>query len=795
MTERIGPLVGDRKRRMVALTVAAASLLVAAVSVTLAAQATATADGTHARPGPIRFSHAVIVDEQKPGFEPDVKVDGKGVIYTSVPNGFSTTISYLWFSHDHGNSYLPIPGTVALGKPATCVGGGDSDLFLDSHNALYFSDLQGLTNISNSVSQDGGKTWTTNCAGAPNTPDDRMWFAGTGSLAKHNLLLYQDYDVAAGSLPSQNNALVETESTDGVHFVPVVNTAPSSDCVGPAIHDCVTGNEGISGNQVVDPKSGSVFIAHTSVEGTTSAAGVRVSEGKIKQGAPPSASWSESPNLDGALCPGSTKSSDGSRTCIDKNGNPEEIAGENFATIARDSAGYLYVTFTAGPIDHKSSSDPNFGGSTAAEQIYVVHSLSPAGSSFKHLKWSAPQRITGGRGLSQGTNTFPWITAGSNGRVAVAWYHTNEVKQKGTCASGSGTCTLYGASSLTKAQWTVQMGESLNAHSAHPKYRTAKVSEGPIKSGQLCTNGIGCLTGGDRSLGDFLEISPDPTGAAVVSFVYDTTQDSSDGEEAGPEAISRQISGPSLFASVGRVKQGRGPGRATGHVKDPAKDDFYSAGGTLTPGGSNLDLTGASLANGRHRTLVARIRVRSLKSLTPSSSAGGADASWILRWTVVHRGKTSGGDQLNGHVYYVGMDDNAGAGGPGTPSFFAGDTSAIPPPGNTADHTKYFTFPQSRLLSKKQAAYNKKTGVITFRVPLKDVGNPRNGTRLYSATAFTSTASSPQSANTLFNQIDATPPFELVIARPRTRHRHKRGGSIHHSRISRRPNRARGFTG
>ncbi len=580
----------------------------------------------------------MIVDEQKPGFEPDVKVDHRGVIYSSVPNGFSTTVSYVWFSRDHGNSYLPIPGTVALGKPATCIGGGDSDLFLDSHNALYFSDLQGLTNISDSVSQDGGKTWTTNCAGAPNTPDDRMWFAGTGSLARHNLILYQDYDVAEGSLPSGNNALVETESTDGVHFIPVVNTAPSSDCLGPAIHDCVTGNEGISGNQVVDPKTGDVFIAHTSVEGTTSAVGVRVSEGTIKQGTPPTATWTESPNLDGPLCPDSSKSSDGSRTCVDKNGNPEEIAGENFATIARDSAGYLYVTFTAGPIDHKSSSDPNFGGLTAAEQIYVVHSLTPVGPNLKKLKWSPPERITGGRGLRHGTNTFPWITAGSNGRVAVAWYHTGEIKQKGTCASGSGTCTVYGASSLTKAEWTVQMGQSLNAHSAHPTYRAAKVSEGPVKSGQLCTNGIGCLTGGDRSLGDFLEISPDTTGAAVVSFVFDTTQDSADGEEAGPEAISRQISGPSLFASVGRVTQGRGPGLAMGSVRDPSKDDFYSAGGHLTPGGSNLDLTGASLANGPHRTLVARIRVRSLKNLTPSSAAGGADASWILRWTVVHPG-------------------------------------------------------------------------------------------------------------------------------------------------------------
>ncbi len=137
------------------------------------------------------------------------------------------------------------------------------------------------------------------------------------------------------------------------------------------------------------------------------------------------------------------------------------------------------------------------------------------------------------RDLAPGTNTFPWITAGSNGRVDVAWYHTGEIHQKGTCpASGSGKCQLYGAGSLTKAQWTVQMAQSLNAHSARPAYRAAKVSEGPVKSGAICTNGIGCATGGDRSLGDFLEVTTDPTGAAVVSFVFDTSQDSSSGEES-----------------------------------------------------------------------------------------------------------------------------------------------------------------------------------------------------------------------------------------------------------------------
>ena len=172
MAKLISPRLGDGRHRRLGRALAAAALTAGvALMLVVASQGTAAAARRHARPGPIRFSHAVIVDEQKPGFEPDVKVDSRGVFYSSVPNGFSTTVSYVWFSRDHGNSYLPIPGTVALGKPATCIGGGDSDLFLDSHNALYFSDLQGLTNISNSVSQDGGKTWTTNCAGAPNTPD------------------------------------------------------------------------------------------------------------------------------------------------------------------------------------------------------------------------------------------------------------------------------------------------------------------------------------------------------------------------------------------------------------------------------------------------------------------------------------------------------------------------------------------------------------------------------------------------------------------------------------------------
>jgi hypothetical protein len=199
-----------------------------------------------------------------------------------------------------------------------------------------------------------------------------------------------------------------------------------------------------------------------------------------------------------------------------------------------------------------------------------------------------------------------------------------------------------------------------------------------------------------------------------------------------------------------------------GFVSDLSGDAYYSANGTRTAAPSNLDLTGASLANGAGNTLIATINVRSLKSLTVPPSLGGPDASWLMRWTVVKPGATGNGD-----IYYAGMDNNAGAGGSGSPTFFAGDTAGIPP-ANPAEHTKYLAYPQSHLLNGSQASYDANTGTITMTIPRSDVGNPPNGTVLYSIAAFSATSTTPQSAGTLFNLIDATPTYELVVGAPGT---------------------------
>jgi hypothetical protein len=302
------------------------------------------------------------------------------------------------------------------------------------------------------------------------------------------------------------------------------------------------------------------------------------------------------------------------------------------------------------------------------------------------------------------------------------------------------------------------MGQSLNGNAASPTYTTSNVSEAPVKHGQICTNGLGCATGGDRSLGDFLQVTIDRQGAALVSYVFDTSADTSAGENAGPEVISRQLSGPSLLSSVRSVTQDGGPGTPQGSVTDPTGDDFYSANGSRAAAGADLDLTGASLANGPNKTLVATIHVHSLSTLGVSPTIGGPDASWMMRWTMVTPGQTGNGD-----IFYAGMDNNAGAGGSGTPSFFAGNTASIPPP-NPEEHAKYLTYPQMNVLSSTQASYNAQTGVITMHIPLSDVGNPTAGTVLYSVTAFTATSPTPQSSTTLFNLTDATTPFDLTVS-------------------------------
>ncbi|PYX92661.1 MAG: hypothetical protein DMG71_17460, partial [Acidobacteria bacterium] len=103
--------------------------------------------------------------------------------------------SYVWRSTDHGESFHLVPGNLSpYGKPnVTCVGGGDSALAVDTANRLYFVDLQGLTDVSNSVSSDQGAVWLSTCNAANDVGVDRPWIATFGD-PQNGGALYQTVD-------------------------------------------------------------------------------------------------------------------------------------------------------------------------------------------------------------------------------------------------------------------------------------------------------------------------------------------------------------------------------------------------------------------------------------------------------------------------------------------------------------------------------------------------------------------------------------------------------------------------
>jgi hypothetical protein len=202
------------------------------------------------------FGREVVIDNQRVTGEPSISIDGEDRIYVSTPYGFLTTASFVWRSVDHGMSFHLVPGNAPpVGKPlVTCVGGGDSGLAIDSLNRLYFVDLQGLTDVSNSVSTDQGATWSTTCNAANATGVDRPWITAFGNPQSGGAL-YQTVDqvqqcigACEPDLGEVGSNIVEiTRSQDGVNFTPLPAQQIEPDGI-------------VSG--IVTEANGGVYISH-----------------------------------------------------------------------------------------------------------------------------------------------------------------------------------------------------------------------------------------------------------------------------------------------------------------------------------------------------------------------------------------------------------------------------------------------------------------------------------------------------------------------------------------------------
>lgn len=716
------------------------------VAVTGLAVALVGGPSSHAAPAKPTFATPVVVDHFRPGFEPDVAVDrhtgSNGATYVTWPFGFSTTQSFIERSDDDMASFHLSEGNV-IGKDAACVGGGDTEAVLNQADGqFFFADLQGLTNFSNATSKDGGRTFTFSCSSVKGAGVDRQWLAvdnngGEASVGSgaNDARVYFEYDNIFQD--AAQNQLVINQSVDGVNYGSNLGCSTTTVCPTPA--SVISGDEGLPGPVVVDnnpnsPYQHSVYVGHTNADGDA----FLLSICRPPDGTDTAAAAADYCTDVTAFDPSDPKrvSTHWHDTVV--RGPSDEHDVNAFTVVAVDTAGNLYATW-----DELQTGDD--GG-----RVYFARSADGG----EH--WSAPTLVSS---PSLGTNVFPWITAGSPNRVDIAWYGAPQASEAGK----------FGPDTLDHGTWNVYLAQSLDALASPPHFTQVTVSDHINKFGNISTQGLGGSP--DRSLGDYLQVQQDARGAAVVSYVDDTSADrnvdvcqgcgESPPEAAGPVMLGRQTGGPSLLASVGTLSGATGA--HTGSVTDPTgkgyPDAYLSTATQDTNASANLDVKSVKVSqpDSDHVEIRLQVAQRELAgALSVSPTLGGSTAEWLVRWAAPQYDKAG-----DGNIYYVGMESVGGQ----APEYYTGTTASI-----DTTHAKYFVYPKDKTAEGKI-----EDDTIVWTVPLSDIGGPHAGQGMYSVTGFTATKLGPN-ANTVTtpeggeltdpdipNLIDAAPPLTYVL--------------------------------
>jgi hypothetical protein len=710
------------------------------------------------------FNHPVEVSVGQEGFEPDLRIEHPGAYYSSVPNGFASTISFMWRTLDQGDSWKLVPDSSGDGTGkllTTCVGGGDTEMVIDPQNRLYFNDLQGLTNFSTSRSTDKGTTFQSSCAGTPeNTLVDRQWYAVDGDPYNggHIFLAYdqvaQSKDIGCGL---GNNQLVLTESPPpGV--VPPAAAGVAGLEFGP--QDQASCQEGIMGNDEVSPRVDPQYHQHWVFDVHDNAAFNSVYMLRCQQ-------VPVTVNPSGLAC-----------TDHLVYHNADMNVGANFATMAVDSAGNLYAVWAQTRTN--ASGTPN--GFTPIMYSY---------STDNGNTWSAPRQVntpcpTSGQcdaSYQTLTNVYPWVVAGDAGRIDIAYYGTK------SWVNPSGQA---GPDTLTNGTWYVYMAQNLAATSSSSSFTVKEVSEHPVHYGSMFAVGQG--GNGDRTSGDFMNIRADPNGAAILTYV-----DSANDVDLGQDTFIHQESGPSLYTAHNPVQpstltQNNAAVDNDCQTTNPSDSDFladsddasYDANGTSFPQcATNLDLQRSALALDPNNQNMLRItlQVADLTSLAPPATSGGTVVDWLTNWHQPCSGGTASCPD-GGHIWHAYMESVNG----GTPTFWIGHSSS--------ECCAFITYPGLHQLPTSSATgicassassncfIPGKPGKIIIDVPRSLVGSPPNYSTLYSVTSATLTLQAPGNSNSttcspsgpasaasincgvLFNLIDENNTYDATITPP-----------------------------
>jgi uncharacterized repeat protein (TIGR01451 family) len=415
---------------------------------------------------------------------------------------------------------------------------GDVTNAMGSNGALYNAQICGAPTILHTCvyrSLDGGVTWQTRNMLADNHPgaSDRPWIAVRAGADPDHDTVYLEFHTF-----SPDDLVYVTKSTDGgaTFGAPV----PPETGTNSAIPDsqCNT----IPGGIVVNQSNGDVYALWLS--GDQVAQNV-VTGCNYSQIGPFTKAW-VSRSTDGGLTWAPALAWHGA---YDVTTNIGDNAGKIFSTISQDTSGQVHIGLSVRHNDDPRAflldceTNSNCLEAPNPTDMYIVTSPDLG------AHWTLPFKVN----QNTGSYFFPWIHAGSAGRLVVANYFSSTLQPNNkTSVWYIGMYQVAGAVAhyLSGANATY---DSAPIASPQVQLDPNRVHGDGTTGGGICTYGTFCLAvpGSNRGLADVFEIHLDPAGGANVTWTS-----SFGGTHIG---FACQDSGPSSLAGAPDLNGCYGP--------------------------------------------------------------------------------------------------------------------------------------------------------------------------------------------------------------------------------------------
>jgi hypothetical protein len=405
---------------------------------------------------------------------------------------------------------------------------GDVTNQVGSNDALYLGQIcGGGTTLHTCIyrSLDGGTTWQQRNMLADNHPgaSDRPWITVLPGTDPDHDTVYLEFHTF-----TPDDLVYVTKSTDGGStFGPPI---PVETGTNSAIPDsqCNT----IPGGIIVDHSNGNVYALWLSGD-------------DVAQNVTTGCNYSQIGPFPKAWV---SKSTDGGTTwtpvlafqgAFDATTNIGDNAGKIFSTISEDTSGQIHIGLSV-----RHNDDPKAFLLACEQSSSCLESPNPTDmyivtSPDQGAHWTPPFKVN----QTVGSFFFPWIHAGSAGRVDVANYFSTTLRPNdptsiwyvgmaqvtGAVAHVSGNNATYDSTPVATPE--IQ----LDPNHVHGNGTTG---------GGICTYGTFCLAvpGSNRGLADVFEVHLDPAGGANVAWTSDNG-----GNHIG---FACQDSGPSAFAGM-----------------------------------------------------------------------------------------------------------------------------------------------------------------------------------------------------------------------------------------------------